>query len=134
LLAELDRDDGEGEDGESERPRRRSRGAQRAEARPEPRMPGAVEEPIEPADTRLEPAEAEAPSAGIEEPLVELEPENGVEPASENRFEPDSRPRDALPLVVGESWSVSSEPISLFEPAEPGASATESAPDAKCRR
>src|SRR5512145_2728378 len=59
LLAELDRDE-EGEDGESERPRRRSRGGRTAEAQPEPQLPGAVEEPIEPLESSLEPAEGEA--------------------------------------------------------------------------
>ncbi|HEX6103122.1 MAG TPA: ribonuclease E/G, partial [Alphaproteobacteria bacterium] len=118
LLAELDRDDGE-DDGESERPRRRSRGARTQEPAPEPQMPGAVEEPIDSNEPSFDAADAELPSAAGEEPATQMEPEGPGDRAPEPMSEPDSRPRDALPLLMGESWSVSSEPISLFEPAEP---------------
>jgi ribonuclease E len=118
LLAELDRDE-EGEDGESERPRRRSRGGRSAHAR-EPQLPGAVEEAIEPLDGPHEPAEteAEASPAEAEDADGEPEPDSVGDEAPQPEFEPQSKPRDALPLVVGESWSVSSEPISLFEPTD----------------
>ena len=140
LLAELDRDE-EGEDVDVERPRRRSRGRP-ADGRGERRQPGGAEESAEAAGSVSGPVELEAASLTDEglssEPFGEEEDTVGIgadseqpddtaqEPAAQR--EPQSAPRDALPLVVGESWSVSSEPISLFEPAEPALAAESGAP------
>src|SRR5687768_17099040 len=122
LLAELDRDDGEDGEAESERPRGRSRRGGRSQAQrdPEPQLPGAVEEPIDSPEAPVL-ASAEEPTRSEAEDEDELGTQAESEPGYEEPLaseaaesEESERLPDALPLVVGEGWSVSSEPVSLF--------------------
>ena len=124
LLAELDRDIGDGES--EERPSgRRGRGRSGRRQAPEDRQiaeeseenarPSALEETSSPR------AEAEPPVA---EPVADADLSADATLGADNDGAP---PPEALPLVSGAGWSVSSQPISLFEPAAEGALAPEEA-------
>jgi ribonuclease E len=135
LLAEMDRDEGEEGESESERPRGRSRRGGRAQARtaPEPQLPGAIEEPVDATEAPALTIEAEPaadPDADEIGAPTEEEPEEQEQLAPEaEASESPARLPDALPLVVGEGWSVSSEPVSLFEPADAAEPAPQRASD-----
>ncbi len=111
LLAELDREEGESEvEAETDRPTGRSRGPARSKLAPKIQTP---------AETAVEAVETEpAPGAAEEHALDAAAPAPAGEPLSGKLAQGSSSvsPTDALPLVAGEGWSVSSAPISLFEP------------------
>ncbi len=105
LLAELDRDDGETDGEPADRMSDDASGAPRREV-----AVGAPE---------IEPSETAATSEGDLAATADIV-ESGLEPASEGVAEDrgDTTATDVLPLAGGDGWSVSSEPVSLFEPAD----------------
>jgi ribonuclease E len=124
LLAELDR-----EDGEAEREPDRDLDTGRQEA-----LTPEIEEPqLEPAerDTTAASAEPLVTSVGDEPVASEVSESSPLiitESSREEREYPTQR--DVLPLASDVGWSVSSEPISLFEPAQVASPAEQERPAA----
>ncbi|HSD34346.1 MAG TPA: ribonuclease E/G, partial [Alphaproteobacteria bacterium] len=120
LLAELDRDFGEG-DAEIERPSGR-RGRGRSEGRSAPAETARVEERVEAAGNADAPAPAQESSDAAQSPAGDAQDDEDshspIEIISEPTEEESARPApfEALPMVSEAGWSVSSQPISLIEP------------------
>ena len=114
LLAELDRDLGEA-DGDVERPSGR-RGRGRSESRRTPAEAGQAEEPAEAVDVPEEASDAAASEQAPDDGGSQAARAGIVSEPIADEGDARAAPFEALPLVSGVGWSVSSQPISLIEP------------------
>ena len=117
LLAELDREEGEAA---------READAEIESGRPEKRRRGAGEAPVQTAASEASTAPAESGlTAEAEEPAAESTDAAPPFASGDSARRDYPAHYDVLPLASDVGWSVSSEPISLFEPTETTTSAAE---------